>query len=114
MADEPDSKSGALHWACGFKSHLRHHKFYFTVFISVVEGTVLFRELLVESDPVVVAMKTYSFKVVLEPDEDAAGNAAWYAYCPALESAGGATSGRTREEALSNINIIQTIVHPLR
>ncbi len=24
MADEPDSKSGALHWACGFKSHLRH------------------------------------------------------------------------------------------
>ena len=27
MADEPDSKSGALHWACGFKSHLRHHLF---------------------------------------------------------------------------------------
>ena len=25
LADEPDSKSGALHWACGFKSHLRHH-----------------------------------------------------------------------------------------
>ena len=25
MADEPDSKSGALHCACGFKSHLRHH-----------------------------------------------------------------------------------------
>jgi predicted RNase H-like HicB family nuclease len=57
-------------------------------------------------------MATYSFKVVVEPDEDAAGNAAWYAYCPALESVGGATSGRTREEALSNINdVIHMIVH---
>jgi predicted RNase H-like HicB family nuclease len=56
-------------------------------------------------------MKTYSFKVVVEPDEDAAGNAAWYAYCPALESVGGATSGRTREEALSKINeVIHMIV----
>ncbi len=52
----------------------------------------------------VPAMKTYGFKVMLEPDEDAAGNAAWYAYCPALESVGGATSERTRGEALSNIN----------
>jgi predicted RNase H-like HicB family nuclease len=56
-------------------------------------------------------MKTYSFKVVVEPDEDAQGNAAWHAYCPALESVGGATSGRTREEALSNINdVIHMIV----
>jgi predicted RNase H-like HicB family nuclease len=56
-------------------------------------------------------MKTYSFKVVVEPDEDAAGDAAWYAYCPALESVGGATSGRTREEALSKINeVIHMIV----
>ena len=39
-------------------------------------------------------MKTYSFKVVVEPDEDAQGHSAWYAYCPALESVGGATSGR--------------------
>jgi hypothetical protein len=43
-------------------------------------------------------MKTYSFKVVVEPDEDAQGDPAWYAYCPALESVGGATSGRNREE----------------
>jgi len=56
-------------------------------------------------------MKTYSFKVVVEPDEDDAGNAAWHAYCPALESVGGATSGRTREEALSKINeVIHMIV----
>ncbi len=56
-------------------------------------------------------MKTYSFKVVVEPDEDAQGNPAWHAYCPALESVGGATSGRSREEALRNINeVVRMIV----
>ena len=60
---------------------------------------------------VVISMKTYNFKVVLEPDEDADGNPAWHAYCPALESVGGATSGRTREEALNNINeVVHMIV----
>jgi predicted RNase H-like HicB family nuclease len=59
-------------------------------------------------------MKTYTFKVVVEPDEDAAGNPAWFAYCPAFESIGGATSGRTREEALKNINeVVQMIVQEL-
>jgi predicted RNase H-like HicB family nuclease len=34
-----------------------------------------------------------------------------YAYCPALETMGGATSGRTRKEALKNINeVVQMIV----
>ena len=56
-------------------------------------------------------MKTYSFKVVLEPDEDALGNPAWHAYCPALEAIGAATSGRTRDEALKNINeVVRMIV----
>ena len=56
-------------------------------------------------------MKTYSFKVVVEPDEDAVGNPAWHAYCPALEGIGGATSGRTRDEALKNINdVVRMIV----
>jgi predicted RNase H-like HicB family nuclease len=56
-------------------------------------------------------MKTYSFKVVVEPDEDAQGNAAWHAHCPALESLGGATSGRTKEEALNKINeVVHMIV----
>jgi len=55
-------------------------------------------------------MKTYSFKVVLEPDEDADGNPAWHAYCPALESLGGATSGRTREEAWRNINAVVRMI----
>jgi predicted RNase H-like HicB family nuclease len=49
--------------------------------------------------------------MVVEPDEDTAGNSAWLACCPALESAGGATSGSAREEALSNINdVIHMIV----
>jgi predicted RNase H-like HicB family nuclease len=59
-------------------------------------------------------MKTYTFKVVVDPDEDAQGNPAWYAYCPALESIGGATSGRTRQEALSKINeVVHMIVQEL-
>jgi predicted RNase H-like HicB family nuclease len=45
---------------------------------------------------------------------DAQGGAAWHAYCPALESLGGATSGRTREEALNKINeVIHMIVQEL-
>ena len=49
-------------------------------------------------------MKTYTFKVVLEPDQDAEGNPAWHAYCPALVGIGAATSGRTKDEALARIN----------
>jgi predicted RNase H-like HicB family nuclease len=56
-------------------------------------------------------MRTYTFKVVVEPDEDAHGNAAWHAYCPALESIGAATSGQTRQEALRKINeVVHMIV----
>ena len=43
-------------------------------------------------------MKTYAFKVVVEPDEDR-----WVAYCPVLKNKGGATWGYTKEEALKNI-----------
>jgi predicted RNase H-like HicB family nuclease len=43
-------------------------------------------------------MKTYAFKVVVEPDEDR-----WVAYCPVLKDKGGATWGYTKEEALKNI-----------
>ena len=54
-------------------------------------------------------MKTYTFKVVIEPDEDALGNHAWHATCPAL--LGAASSGRTKEAALRNINeVIQIII----
>jgi predicted RNase H-like HicB family nuclease len=39
-------------------------------------------------------MKSYLFRVVVEPDEDR-----WHAYCPALDKYGAATWGYTKEEA---------------
>ena len=51
-------------------------------------------------------MKTYVFRVVVEPDEDR-----WLAYCPALEDQGGASWGYTEEEALKNISeVVQMTV----
>ena len=55
-------------------------------------------------------MQTYTFKVVLEPDDDR-----WFAHCPALEQFGAATWGVTREEALQHINeVVQMIISELR
>lgn len=54
-------------------------------------------------------MKTYVFRVVVEPDEER-----WVAYCPALEEKGGATWGYTREEALKNVReVVQMTVDGL-
>ena len=54
-------------------------------------------------------MKTYAFKVVVEPDEDR-----WFAYCPALEKQGAATWGYTKEEAFKNIQeVVEMIVEEL-
>jgi predicted RNase H-like HicB family nuclease len=50
-------------------------------------------------------MKTYSFKVVVEPDEDR-----WHAYCPALQSYGAATWGYTREEAYRHIQEVVAMI----
>ena len=50
-------------------------------------------------------MKTFVFKVVIEPDEDR-----WHAYVPELESRGAATWGKTREEALRNIQEVAQVV----
>jgi predicted RNase H-like HicB family nuclease len=51
-------------------------------------------------------MKTYTFKVVVEPDEER-----WHAYCPALEDRGASTWGYTREEALTHIDeVVQLVV----
>jgi len=56
-------------------------------------------------------MKTYNFKVVIEPDEDFEGNpSGWHAYCPALKNVGGATWGATETEALKNINDVVRMV----
>ena len=50
-------------------------------------------------------LTTYTFKVVVEPDEDR-----WHAYAPALESQGAATWGETREEALRHIEEVVRLV----
>lgn len=50
-------------------------------------------------------MKTYIFRVVVEPDEDR-----WHAYCPVLEKYGAATWGYTAEEAMKNISEVVGMV----
>ena len=55
-------------------------------------------------------MKSYVFRVIVEPDEDR-----WVAYAPALEEKGGATWGHTREEALENIKqVIEMTIQSMR
>jgi len=57
------------------------------------------------------AMKTYNFKVVVEPDEDFDGNpSGWHAYCPALEQRGASTWGATEAEALKHIDDLVRLV----
>jgi predicted RNase H-like HicB family nuclease len=51
------------------------------------------------------SLRTYLFKVVVEPDEDR-----WHAYCPTLLKVGAATWGDTKEEALKNINEVVHII----
>jgi len=54
-------------------------------------------------------MKTYVFRVVVEPDEDR-----WFACCPVLEKRGAATWGYTQEEALKNIReVVQMVVQSM-
>lgn len=55
-------------------------------------------------------MRTYTFKVIVEPDEGG-----YHAYCPALGRYGAATQGSSQEEALKNLSeVVQTIVDGLR
>ena len=54
-------------------------------------------------------MKTYIFKAVVEPDDDA-----WSAYCPALLQQGAATWGKTQEDALHNLEeVVKMVVESL-
>ena len=54
-------------------------------------------------------MKTYVFRVVIEPDEDV-----WAAHCPALLKQGASTWGNTEEEALKHINeVVQMVIAEL-
>ncbi len=55
-------------------------------------------------------MKTYAFKVVVEPDEGG-----YHSYCPALRHLGAVTQGLTPEEALKNINeVVRMILDEIR
>jgi predicted RNase H-like HicB family nuclease len=55
-------------------------------------------------------MQTYTFRVIVEPDEDR-----WHAYCPALQAYGAATWGNTREEAFKHIQeVVQIVIDELR
>ena len=59
-------------------------------------------------------MKSYVFKVVVEPDEHEDGRPAFRAYCPALESIGASTWGDTSEEAMKHIGeVLHMIVDEL-
>ena len=54
-------------------------------------------------------MKTYTFRVVVEPDENR-----WSAYCPTLEKYAAATWDYTREAALKNIQeVVQMVLEEL-
>ena len=50
-------------------------------------------------------VKSYIFPIAIEQDDDA-----WRAYIPELESRGAATWGKTKEEALRNIQEIAQMV----
>lgn len=50
-------------------------------------------------------MKSYVFRVVLEPDEDT-----WRAYIPELEEKGASTWAQSKEEALRNIHEVAQMV----
>jgi predicted RNase H-like HicB family nuclease len=50
-------------------------------------------------------MKTSSFEVVAEPDDDH-----WHAYCPALERYGASTWGNTEEEAHRHIHEVVLMI----
>lgn len=54
-------------------------------------------------------MKSYVFTVKVEPDADA-----WRAYVPELEAKGAATWGKTRQEALNNMQeVLQMVLEDL-
>ena len=54
-------------------------------------------------------MKTYMFRVVVEPDEDK-----WAVHCPVLLTRAATTWGDTREEALKNIQeVIEMVVQEM-
>jgi len=61
-----------------------------------------------------IKAKSYSFKVVIEPDTFEDGRPAFHVFCPALKAYGAVTWGSSKEEALKNIQeVVQMIVDEL-
>jgi predicted RNase H-like HicB family nuclease len=57
-----------------------------------------------------IEVKSYTFKVVIEEDTFPDGSVGYFVSVPALEHLGAATQGKTREEAMQNI---QEVLHLL-
>ncbi len=55
-------------------------------------------------------MKSYSFRVVIEEDQFPDGSPGYFVCVPALESIGAATQGKTRDEALHNIQEVLAMI----
>jgi predicted RNase H-like HicB family nuclease len=61
-----------------------------------------------------IQAKSYSFRVVIEPDKFEDGRPAYHVFCPALQQYGASTWGNTEEEALKSIQeVVQMIVEEL-
>ena len=59
-------------------------------------------------------MKFYTFKVVIEDDPFEDGTEAYRAYVPLLEEKGTSTWGRTKREAIQNLQeVIQMVVESM-
>ena len=56
-----------------------------------------------------IAIKSYTFKFIIEPDRFPDGRRAYYAYIPELEAVGGATWGYSKEEAIKNLQDVARI-----
>jgi predicted RNase H-like HicB family nuclease len=55
-------------------------------------------------------LKSYTFRVVIEPDPFEDGRMAYHAYVPLLEEKGAATFGYTIEEAVTNLQEVVRMV----
>ncbi len=59
-------------------------------------------------------VKSYTFRVVIEPDPFEDGRMAYHAYVPLLEEKGAATFGYTIEEALDNLQeVVRMVLHSM-
>ena len=62
-----------------------------------------------------IAVTSYTFRFVIEPDRFPDGRRAYHAYIPELEAVGGATWGHTKGETIRNLQeVARMVVEELR